>query len=729
MSSSRIRSALGQVGRRLGQVGRKLGKGSSRLRGLVFPTGSGWFRWLQRWLARAIAVGTTLALTTALVVWIAVRFWAFPIAELDPAAGGPLTIVDRNGEVLRQVPSAAGHPGRVGWVSLEDIPPLVVSSFLVSEDERFFDHVGVDWRGIVRAAYLNAAERRLGYGGSTITMQLVRMLRNPGKERTFRRKIAESVLAMRLERVFSKHEILEQYLNRAYFGHGAHGIEAAAQTYFGKPAIALSSGEATLLAVIPRAPTAYDPVAHPGAAVARREHVFRLLADRGVMSAEAIAIARATTPSPKPRKPLWTARHFTDHVLSELPAEVRARGGRVVTTLDATLQKQLETTVSEHVDELDDANLDHAGIVVLDTQSGEVRAMVGSAGWNRPNGQINIVTRLRHPGSALKPFIYATAMEQGAHPGTIAYDITDVPSAYEVISLSQSERGPVRFREALAGSYNLAAVHTLENIGVAAGLDTLRRAGIGPLTASPEHYGLRLALGSAKVRLLDLASAFGFVARAGSVVRHRSITAVYAQGASQPRWKPLSARPTQLFSPETAWLTMDMLSDPEARRPAFGDELPIDLPFPLAVKTGTSRGFADTVTLAVTEQLTVAAWAGNFDGEPTQGLIAMEASAPLVRAGLLAGRDRLSINGRPLALTLPAKPDGIEDAEICPVSGMRRGPHCQRSHREHAKLRHLPAQTCTWHQVGSLKYPHEIQPWAERQRRRGGVLTSLNRAK
>ncbi|HKE16757.1 MAG TPA: transglycosylase domain-containing protein, partial [Kofleriaceae bacterium] len=635
--------------------------------------------------------------------------------ELAPDRGGPLVLVDRSGLPLARVAAADGRPGQGAWVRLDQVPAIALATFLVAEDEDFFRHGGVDVRGLGRAAWLNLREHRVGYGGSTITMQLVRMMRSAGQERTVGNKIKEAILAMRLERALDKRAILEQYVNRACFGNGAYGIEAAARTYFGKPAASLSAGEATLLAVLPRAPTAYDPLRHLGAALARREHVFAMLAGHGALSQAEIGRARAQALTPVLHRAPRRAPHFVDWVLRELPPEVRAAGGTVATTLDLALQERMEAVVAEHVASLAHRNLDQAGVLVLDTATGEVRAMVGSAGYGGPDGQINITTWRRHPGSALKPFVYATAIEGGDSPATIAYDIRDVPSRYRTGRLTQPERGPVRYREALAGSYNLAAVHTLEKVGVERVLTVMRRAGVGPLSGSAEDYGLRLALGSAEVRLIDLASAYGFVARGGRVRRASGVREVTSWSGGT--WRPPRPRDARVFSPETSWLVMDMMADPDARRPAFGPELPVDLPYRVAFKTGTARGFADTVAIGVTRELTVAAWAGTFDGAPTQGLIAMDAAAPLVRAGLLAG-------GGGRDLTLPGPPDGIESGLVCPLSGLRAGPDCPHQKLERFAAGHAPRVPCDWHRREGgrvvVRYPREIEPWARRRAEQGG---------
>jgi penicillin-binding protein 1C len=525
---------------------------------------------------------------------------------------------------------------------------------------------------------------------------------------------------MRLERAADKRAILEQYLNRAYYGNGAYGIEAAARLYFGKPAAALSPAQVTLLAIVPRAPTAYDPIDHLDVALRRRDRVLGLLVARGLLDSEAAARMRAQAISVALHRPPFVAPHFTDWVLDTLPAEVRARGGVVRTTLDLDLQTSLEHRTLDHVQGMRKRDMQQAGVVVLDTQSGEILAMVGSADYHGADGQVNIVIRRRHPGSALKPFVYALALELGDHPASIAHDVYSDRPGYRVVNKSQPERGPVRYREALAGSYNLAAVDVLGRVGVPRLMSLLRAAGVGALDGNPDDYGLRLALGSAKVRLLDLASAYGFVVRGGRV---RQPVAVFEAVADDGRtWRPRLAIERQIVSPETSWMVMDMLADPEARRAAFGQELPFDLPYRVAAKTGTARGFADTVAIAVTNEVTVAAWAGNFDGTPTQGLVAMRSAAPLVRAGLL-------LASRGHDLTLPERPEGVEAGTVCALSGMAPSPDCPHHKRDYARRGRRGSQpdrqrTCDWHRRDNghvvIDYPAELSAWARRRRQRGG---------
>jgi penicillin-binding protein 1C len=645
----------------------------------------------------AVLLPATVAVQAAIVV---VLFVPFDPARLAPT-GAPLRVLDRHGALIAEVPGAS--PDRDHWVPLSAVPAIAVAAVIESEDDGFWDHRGVDGRGLARATLLNLRQGRIGFGGSTLTMQVARLLMRTENDRTVGNKIRESLLALRIERAVDKRTILEQWFNRAYFGNGAYGIDAAARRYFGKPAAALSTGEAVFLAVLPRAPTAYDPLRHAAAATRRRDRVLDLLVRRGRLAADDAARARAEPLAIGRHESHDAAPHFVRWVLDQLPPAVRARGGTIHTTLDLELQRLVEHRLREHLSTLDDRNVDQAGALVLDTQSSEVLALIGSAAWTGRDGQVDIVTRRRHPGSALKPFVYAAALEAGESPASIAYDVREGPAAHYPTRVD-TEHGPQRYRVALAGSFNYAAMDVLERAGPTRVMTALRLAGVGALDGSPADYGPRLALGAAKVRLLDLAAGYGFLVRGGKVRAPTGVLSVSLAGGG--RWRPTPPRDRRVFSPETAWLTMDMLADPDARRLTFGAELPFDLPFPVAAKTGTARGFADTWAVGATREVIAAAWAGNFDGAPTQGVVAMQAAAPIVRDALLAyaGGKRL---------TLPARPDDVVDVDVCAVSGMAAGESCPRAH-EHVKAGRV-SDECTWHTAHGLVYPPRAQAWVRRE--------------
>ncbi|MGE5182969.1 MAG: transglycosylase domain-containing protein [Acidobacteriota bacterium] len=636
----------------------------------------------------------------AIVQLVLVLVLCFPFDRRELAATAePLVLLDVRGDEIVTLPAEGAD--RTHWTELGDLPAIAVSAVVESEDASFWDHHGIDTTGVLRALWLDAHGGR--FGASTLTMQLARMLRGDN-DRTIPNKVREALLALRIERALDKRAILEQWMNRAYFGHGAYGFDAAARLYFGKPARALSPGEATLLAVIPRSPAAYDPLRHAGAAHRRRAHVLGLLVERGVIDEAAAQAIEGEQLAIGQHEPANAAPHFTRWVLEQLPPEVRRAGGELHTTLDLRLQQLLEHRVREQVAQLHHANLEQAGVVVLDAQTTEVRAMVGSTSF--ADSQIDIVTRRRHPGSALKPFVYATAIEHGAAPTTIAWDTRDTSDDYFAPSTGV-EHGPVRYREALASSYNFAAVDVLSTVGIARVMTVLRQAGVGELPGAPGDYGLRLALGAAKVRLLDLAAGYGFLVKGGAVGTPRGIAYAIAPGGA--RWMPARTPERRVFSPQTAWLVMDMLSDAEARRPGFGMELPFDLPFPIAAKTGTARGFADTWAIGATREVIVGAWAGTFDGTPMQGLVGMDAAAPLVRDGFLAVASTTGVTP-----TLPPRPAGIDDVEVCADTGLPADELCPRIH-DHVAHGYVPRDPgITRDDAGHLHYPARARGWLRR---------------
>ncbi len=646
----------------------------------------------------AIVVLLPIAATIQLAL---VLVYAFPFDRRDLlATAEPLVLVDIRGDEIATLPVAGAD--RSNWTQLGDLPAIAVSAVIESEDEDFWDHRGIDLYGLGRAAWLDVRGGR--FGGSTLTMQLARMVLGTENKRSVPNKLREAVLALRLERAVDKRAILEQWLNRAYFGNGAYGFDAAARLYFGKPASALSAGEATLLAVIPRAPTAYDPLVHFGPVLERRDRVLDLLAHRGVIDAAEAGEARAQVVVPEKHVAVNAEPQLVRWIVEQVPPAVRAKGGLVRTTIDLRLQHLLEQRVADEVSAMHGANLEQAGLVVLDAQTTDVRAMVGAA----PGSQLNITTRRRNPGSALKPFVYATAIEQGGSPASIAWDVRDTSASYFEPDAQTPEHGPVRYREALASSYNFAAIGVLEHVGITRVMTALRTAGVAELAGTPNDYGLRLALGSAKVRLLDLAAGYGFLVKGGVAGTPRGIAEVVAPDGS--RWSPARTPEHRVFTEQTSWLVMDMLSDPEARRAGFGMELPFDLPFRIAAKTGTARGFADTWAIGATREVIVGAWAGTFDGTPTHGLVGMDAAAPLVRDGMLAVAAAI---GHPL--TLPARPSGIDEIRVCADSGLPADGPCTEVHDfalhgrplEDAGIRHDPD--------GATHYPAKANGWLARQ--------------
>lgn len=656
-----------------------------------------------RW-PRRIAIGLAAAVVIAALAWhIAIRAADVPRDLLAKQPASSLTVVDAQGQLLRQEATSAGTKER--WVPLDRISPYLVAATLASEDNDFYDHAGVDWTAVARAAWLDL--RGGGFGGSTLTMQLVRLLTDT--PRSLSGKLRQMVLAGRLERMLSKQEILEQYLNRVYYGHGAWGAEQAAQLHFGKHAADLALGEAALLAVLPRGPTYYDPFRHAARVMARRTHILELMAKHDRITADDRALAERVPLDLDHHKPSFRAPHFVELVKQRLPPGLR-HAASVRTTLDLPLQRAVETALDVHLDHVGGRHVRQAAVIAMRNSDGAILAMVGSRDYHddASNGAFDGVTARLRPGSTLKPFVYGAAFERGDTPASIALDLVLPEDVHESYSTDVKSHGFARYRESLAGSYNLSAVHTLQRVGVATVLRKLRIAGVTTLDRPDDDYDWGLAIGHAEVRLIDLTSAFSLIGRAGRPIAPRAVEV--ATTADGQRWtEPMVERPA-VFSEEIAYLLWDILSDPDARKPMFGDRVPLELPFKVALKTGTTKAYTDLWAIGVTREYTVGVWAGNFDGSPTYHVMSTEGATPLVRAVYTAIAARFG------APTEPARPPTIVAADICPLSGKLPGPQCEHHKRELFIAGHLPEQTCDWHQVvcgqPAVVYPPQIRPWA-----------------
>ena len=659
---------------------------------------------MKQRLKRAALVIAALVLGPPALWWVAVHAGSIPRARFEPRAATSLTVLDAAGGILRQDATTAG--GRESWVALDRISPTLVDATLASEDRRFWQHGGVDPLGIVRALALDAVRGRAAFGGSTLTMQLARLL-DP-RPRTLPNKLREAIAAGRIERTLGKREILEQYLNRVYYGNGAWGAEAAARFYFGKPAAALSLGEAAFLAVLPRGPEAYDPFRHLPSALRRRTHILGEMESAGFATAAARDVAEKTPLVFRREHPELGSPHFVAHVLAGLSPAERA-GVTVETTLDAPLQRRIEVAVREHLETIGGRAISQAGVIVLRNSDGAILSMVGSGDYfdAAHAGAVNVTTILRRPGSTLKPFVYGLALEAGDSPATLAYDVVLPGETRESYTAEVKQHGVARYRESLAGSYNLAAVHTLRRVGVPTLVERLRAAGLTTLDKPDDAYGPSLAIGDTQFRLLEYAAAFAAFGNGGRAIVPRAVSRLrFPNGAAVDRPRGDGAA---VFSPEIAYLVFDILSDPDARRPMFGSAAPMEVGFKIALKTGTTRGYTDDLAFGTTREYTVGAWAGNFDGSPTAGVMAMQGAAPLVRAAFVALAARF---GTP---TSPDEPPGLEHRDVCALSGMLPGPDCPHK-RETFVPGTEPRALCDWHRRvdgrRELVWPAEVAGWA-----------------
>jgi penicillin-binding protein 1C len=654
----------------------------------------------------AIGGGTVAVALLWAGIWVALPL---PRTLTSPPRVASLTLEDRNGLVLRSTRAGDGSLQR--WLSLGEIDPDLLEAFVAGEDHRFYDHHGVDLRAVGRAIKDNLRARRVRSGASTITMQLARLL-SPGGSRTWHGKVIQAFWALRLEAHLSKQQILEQYLNRVPLGQGTVGVAAAAALYFNASATRVSLGQAALLAGLASAPSIDNPFVAPDRARSRRALVLGRIGRYGYATADQLDRA-GREPLVVPRSsPPFLAPHFTSRVLQWLDTLVpplriaeRGSGGEATwrTSLDLPLQTALEAEVRHTVNSLSDRGVREAALVVIDNATGELLAWVGSPDfWADSSGQVDMVVSPRQPGSALKPFLYGLAFDRGY---TAASVLPDIPRAYATSTGPYQPRnydrrfhGPVRAREALASSYNVAAVELADQVGASSLLRVLHGAGFGSLTRSAQYYGLGLALGNGDVTLLELANGYRGLATGG--VWH------------EVEWRSVgpdsrSAGDHRFISAGAAALVLDILADPTARIPGFGIDTPFDFPFPAAVKTGTSHHFTDNWAVGVTGGFTVAVWVGNFNGQPMRGVSGVTGAGPLLHRAMLVTVRRFD----PGALPSPGA-FGATQARICALSGMLATSGCP-DLDEWFLPGTRPDKVCDWHQAGSVVWPAEYVEWAE----------------
>jgi penicillin-binding protein 1C len=600
-------------------------------------------------------------------------------------------LYDRHGALLAE----RWSEGRRTWIPLTRISKHLIDATIATEDATFLTNPGVDAARIAGAALGNAQEGDVVSGASTITMQLARNLFLGDDQRyqqSMDRKLLEAGLAQEVTSLFSKDEILEMYLNLLNYGHLAYGPEAAAQVYFGKSAADLTLAEATLLAGIPQQPANLDLFTSFEAAKARQRVVLDMMVRHGFLSQpEADKIhAEPVALNPAPDQVPNAAPHFTQYVWdlldSRLGEGVAVRSGLMVTTtLDLKMQELAQKTVARKVKELKPKHdLNNAALVAMRPESGEILAMVGSADFDdkQISGQVNVATSPRQPGSAIKPLVYATALNDNLiSPATILWD---VPVTYTVgNSLTYTPanydgkfHGPVTARTALANSYNIPAVKLLDGVTVERMLRAAEAFGIRSLNRGKEWYGLSLTLGGGEMTLLELASAYAALASDGKTVTPEPILAV-ADTLGRPVTDALAKReapvqaPVQAVSPAAAFQVTDILSDNAARTPMFGAASPLKLSRPAAAKTGTTDDFRDNWTVGYLRPLVAGAWAGNTDGHPMMKVSGIAGAAPIwhdFMEGVLADpalRQTLGVGDDPVAWQF-VPPADVELRPDCP---------------------------------------------------------------
>ncbi len=652
-------------------------------------------------------------------------------------------ILDRNGNLLYEIldPNA----GRRTYVSLDQISPYLVAATIATEDKEFYNHPGFDMWAIFRAFYQNYQGGTIVSGASTITQQLARNLlftQAERSERTYDRKIREAVLAAELTRVYSKDEILELYLNENYYGNLAYGVEAAAETYFGVKADQLTLGQAAFLAGLQQAPSIYDVYTNPEATFQRQEDVLVLMYE---LSQEQNCITVSNSPQPVCMDPVSAASaanelknytfktpevrmrypHWVNYIRTLLEAQYDAQtiyrsGFTVYTTLDPVLQDAAQNIVKKQVDTLSDFNASNGALVAIRPATGEILAMVGSADFYAEaiSGQVNMAVSPRQPGSSIKPVTYLAAFEKGWTPATLIWDVpseftpsgkeNDPGPVYKPVNYGGGIHGPVTLRTALANSYNIPAVKTLQYVGIYDDPNSPAQDGfiamatrLGISTLTRPDYGLSLTLGGGEVTLKELTGVYATIANNGLRVPPVAITRILDYSGTEV-YRYQAPPQEQVIRPEHAFLISSILSDNEARTPAFGANSVLNLPFSTAVKTGTTNDFRDNWTLGYTPDVAVGVWVGNADYTPMQNTTGLTGAAPIWAEFMQTAIQQLT-GGNPTPFS---RPGGIVEMTVCKASGALPSEWCPNTRSEifAADQPPLPKEEDLWQEV-------EVDTW------------------
>ncbi len=532
-------------------------------------------------------------------------------------------------------------------ISFEEIPDTIKYSTIVLEDQDFYSHHGIKFSSMIRAAMKDILNRGVSQGGSTITQQFIKnSILTP--ERTLSRKIKEVILAVEMELKFSKDEILGMYLNEIPYGSNAYGIEAAAQTYFGKRARELGLDEAALLSALPKAPTYYSPYgSNPEELKKRQEYCLQQMADLGYITQDQANEAKESDVLEKvlSYQERIDAPHFVMYIKEYLESKygqqaVEQGGLRVYTTLDWEKQQIAEQAVREGAENNQKSwNAENAALVAADPKTGQILAMVGSKDYFNKDidGQVNVAIRDRQPGSSFKPYVYLTAFTKGYTPETMLFDVetnfsTETSKDYKPQDYDGKFRGPVKMKEALGMSLNIPAVETLYLAGVKDSIAMAKRLGITGLN-QPERYGLSLVLGGGEVKLIDHVSAFGSLAVGGT--RHPKTAILKIEGNEGKVLEEFQKTPGEKVVDEKYVAMLDyILSTNDYRAPIFGANSPLRFDNrPVAAKTGTTNEFRDGWTVGYTPSIVVGVWAGNNDNSPMKaGADGVNVAAPIWRS-------------------------------------------------------------------------------------------------
>ena len=645
----------------------------------------GWYRFSILFIGLVGLSGLLLIVGVVAYTWTAVQLPSANELRSRSLQFATTQILDREGNLLWEIIDPTG--GRRTNVPLDQISPALIEATLATEDRFFYLNVGVDPIAISRAIYDNLTEKQIVSGASTITQQLARNVFLSPEERTeksFSRKVKEAVLAVEINRRYSKDQILEIYFNQIYYGNLAYGIEAAAQTYFGKSAADLTLPEASLLAGLPQSPALHDPYTNLAGAKARQAVVLNLMVEASYITPAEAEAAAAEPLAFNELNFALKAPHFVSYVRRELErivpaATIYQAGLRVTTTLDPRLQDIAEAAVQAQVAALANRHVTDGALMALDVPTGQIVAFVGSPDFRDSNidGQVDMVTSLRQPGSTIKPLTYLAAFETLSWtPSTLLMDVPiEYPDSrgniYRPTNADQQFHGPVSVRTALANSYNIPALKTIDQVGVERLKAMAARLGITTLTN--DDYGLSLTLGSGEVSLLEMSGAYQALANQGQLIPPTVILKITDNFGREI--EPAQPLPRPVVRPEHAYLITDILADNEARTPSVGPNSDLRLSRPAAAKTGTTNDFRDNWTIGYTPDLVAGVWVGNADNSPMLDVGGVRGAAPIWHTFMAQAHQ-----GRPVHNFV--RPDTIIEMAVCADSGTLPSEVCPKTRSE-----------------------------------------------
>lgn len=595
-------------------------------------------------------------------------------------------ILDRQGNLLYEV--TAYNEGRQTLVPYNQLPKSFVQALVASEDARFFDHHGVDLFASARAIKDLLREQKVVSGASTLEQQVVKNLYFPHEERTVLQKLREMVAGFYWSSTHSKEQTLETYANILFLGNRSIGVQAAAEGYFHKSVQDLTLAESAFLVGIIPAPSEHDPYHHWKVAKARQREVLDQMLKKQVITTSEHDEAVTAAMDIFTQRHEINAPHFVFQVLDELETrypDIQQGGYLVRTTLDPDMQRQATEAVQRRISQLADQHVTNGALMAMSPQTGQVLAYVGSRDYFDASiqGQVDMVRARRQPGSALKPFLYFQALQQGFTPATVLADIpvrfeTAEGASYYPRNYGYAYHGPVTLRDALGSSLNIPAVRVLSALGLESFVGTLRSFGI-QFPESPTHYGLGLVLGGGETNLAAVTHAYASLALYArsvtpvDILEVRDAKDIVREQYTPSRHVPLF--PSAPLAESSAWLVSDMLSDKQARNISFGESNLLDFGKRIAVKTGTTKDFRDNWAFGYTPDLVVGVWVGNADNSAMQGVSGVTGAVPIMHEVMQTRYKNQQEISWPSVT-------GIVSRQICLPSGKLATAICPKSRKE-----------------------------------------------